>query len=371
VKISVLTPNLSNNCLGRAWLLAKILQRHYEVEIIGPMFGSSIWEPVQSEFPYVGVAGYSFPKFIPEIYKMLKKTKGDVIYASKPLFTSFTIGLMKKHIAKRTLVLDIDDWELPLCIDYVGKRCVLHPNSYWTTILNERLTCLADEVTVSNTFLQRKFGGKIVHHARDTDHLDPLKYDGVRLKERFGVTGKMVITFLGSPRPHKGLEDLIKAVAMLKDKRIILMVVGPKEGPYYQNFRTMMEESLLKERVLDLGIQPIRDVPKFLSFTDLVVIPQRNTPASIAQIPARVFDAMAMARPIIATKVSELPEILDNCGWVVDPENPGKLAQSIQYVFDHPAQAEEMGWKARQRCIEKYSWDAMEKVLAGVFGKYQ
>jgi len=42
MKISILPPDLSHNCLGRAYLLAKILQRHYEVEIIGPMFGEGI-----------------------------------------------------------------------------------------------------------------------------------------------------------------------------------------------------------------------------------------------------------------------------------------------------------------------------------------
>ncbi len=46
MKISTLIPDLSHNCLGRAYLLAKILQRHYEVEIVGPIFGDGIWEPV-------------------------------------------------------------------------------------------------------------------------------------------------------------------------------------------------------------------------------------------------------------------------------------------------------------------------------------
>ena len=42
MKISILSPDLSHNCLGRAYLLVKILQRRYEVEIIGPMLGEGI-----------------------------------------------------------------------------------------------------------------------------------------------------------------------------------------------------------------------------------------------------------------------------------------------------------------------------------------
>ncbi len=48
---------------------------------------------------------------------------------------------------------------------------------------------------------------------------------------------------------------------------------------------------------------------------------------------------MAMAKPIIATSVSGIPEVLDGCGWIVEPENPKQLAETIQYAFDHPVEA--------------------------------
>ena len=112
-------------------------------------------------------------------------------------------------------------------------------------------------------------------------------------------------------------------------------------------------------------------MPEILKLADLVILPQRNTAIAEAQVPGKVFEAMAMAKPIIATTVSDLPEILDGCGWIVEPENPGQLAQTIQYVLDNPKEAEEMGQKARQRCIEKYSWDAMEEILIKIFKKYE
>lgn len=370
MKISVLTPDLSNNSLGRAWLLAKILQRRYEVEIIGPIFESSIWEPVQSEFSYKGVKGCLFPRFVPEIFKMVKEIKGDAIYAHKPVFSSFTIGLIKKHFGIRPLVLDIDDWESPLRLKYHGKKNILYPNSYWSTLLHERSACLADEITVSNRFLQEKFGGTIVHHARDTEHLDPSKYYGMRLKEKHGVAGRKVVTFLGTPRPHKGLEDLIKAFAVIQDKQLILMVVGLDKSEYAQDIRKMMGELLPTGQTLTFGMQPIHDVPTFLAFTDLVVIPQRKTLESIGQTPAKVFDAMAMAKPIIGTSVSDLPEILDGCGWIVGPESPLQLSQAIKDVFANPDKARHMGRKAREKCIREYSYDAAEKTLVEIFSKF-
>lgn len=114
MKVSILSPNLSINCLGRAYLLAKILQRHYEVEIVGPIFGNGIWEPVAHDksikYKSVNIIG----KFKPylQVLKLVKAVDGDVIYASKPIFTSFGIGLIKKVMSQKPLILDIDDWDM-------------------------------------------------------------------------------------------------------------------------------------------------------------------------------------------------------------------------------------------------------------------
>ncbi len=61
---------------------------------------------------------------------------------------------------------------------------------------------------------------------------------------------------------------------------------------------------------------------------------------------------------------------MDGCGWIVESENTEQLAETIQYVLNNSEEAGEIGWKAQQKCIGKYSWDVMEKVLVKVFGKY-
>ena len=77
-----------------------------------------------------------------------------------------------------------------------------------------------------------------------------------------------------------------------------------------------------------------------------------------------------MEKSIITTNVSDIPEILDSCGWIVKPENPRQLAETIQYVFDHPVEAKEKSKKAREKCKREYNWDVMEDSLMKVFEKY-
>ena len=112
MKISILTPDYSNNCFGRAWLLAKLLQRRYKIEMVGPAFGTGIWKPLRNacDFQTKIVKGNPGGRF--EFKKMLNLISGDMIYATKPLMASFGVGLVKKIRTRKPLVLDIDDWEL-------------------------------------------------------------------------------------------------------------------------------------------------------------------------------------------------------------------------------------------------------------------
>ena len=388
MKISILTPDLSHNCLGRAYLLAKILQRHYEVEIIGPMFGAGIWEPVANDksiiYKAFKISGRLKPYW--QIGELIKKIDGDIIYASKPLFSSFGIGLLKKVFKKKPLILDIDDWQMGFVRENYSRLSIYWRfrfiasstlyfyslGSYWNNLINEKLINFADEITVSNNFLKEKFGGNIIWHGRDTDNFNPQKYNRKLLMEKYKINdSKKVVMFLGTPREHKGVEILISAVSMIKNKDIVLFIVGIGDNDNYGKKLTKTAKEMLGDKYKGFGIQPFEKIPEYLNLADIFIIPQKKNFATVGQIPAKVFDAMAMAKPIIATNVSDLPEILDGCGWIVEPENPEKLAEAIQNVLKNPKEAEEIGQKARQKCIEKYSWDAMEEILLNIFKKYE
>jgi glycosyltransferase involved in cell wall biosynthesis len=369
-------------------MLAKILQRRYEVEIAGPFFGDDIWKPVAGDksinFEAVKMCRGLKPYW--QTLDLIKKIDGDVIYASKPLFTSFGVGLIKKASKKRPLILDIDDWQMGFIKErhnnfsafsylksLVSSALLFYKqDSFWNNLICEKLIPFAAETVVSNTFLKEKFGGTIVWHGRDTKAFDPKKFNKIQIKDKYKLREKKkVVMFLGTLRPYKGLEDLIKAVHMLKNRNVILAIVGIDFNSQYPINLVKFAKKMLDNNFIGFGFQPYQSIPEFLAMADIVVIPQKRNFATIGQMPAKVFDAMAMAKPIIATTVSDLPKIIDGCGWIVEPGSPEKLSESIQYVLYNPREAEEMGLKAREKCIENYSLDAIEEVLVEIFRKYE
>ena len=369
MKISILCFDLSSNAFGRAWLLAKALSASYDVEIIGTSRKGGVWAPMaDSEIPVQEFIWDRYPKFSTIKKNILDAIDGDLILASKLMPTSFGIGLQKKYSSGKPLLLDIDDWELGFFYHSgfwgrVGRFLNFsNPNGLPYVWRMERLIGYADGISVSNRFLQKKFQGVLLPHCRDTTILDPMKFDSDKIKEKMGFQNKRVVMFLGTPRPHKGLDDLLEAFKKIKASNLKLVIIGVENQ---QKFLNKVDLSI-RESVVVLPKTPFQKLPELLSIADIIAIPQRQTSDSVGQIPARLFDAMSMAKPIIATRVSDIPEVLDGCGYLVDPNNPSQLVNSIQYILNNSDEARVKGDAARERCRKKYDIHNLESGLSGL-----
>ena len=365
MKISVLCFDCSDNAAGRADLLARLLRPEYDVEVVGPRFKGDVWAPVRGgSVKYRTVPGSRYPAFVGTVPALLRLADGDLLYASKPRPTSYGVGLLARRQRRRPLILDIDDWEVGFFYragawGRLGRFLNLaNPNGLPWTWLMERLTGRAQAVTVASRFLQQRFGGVLVPHVRDTDEWRPERHRPEPGRARLGVGAERVVMFLGTPRSHKGIDDLAEAMRILARPDVVLAVVGCAPG------------SATGRRLAPLGRSvrlvpeiPFADVPLYLSAADVVAAPQRLGPDTLGQAPAKIFDAMALGRPIVSTRVSMIPEILDDSGVLVEPGDPAGLARAIAWLLDHPAEAAALGRKARERCVARYSYAAARCVL--------
>jgi len=171
MKINVVCHDLSNNCLGRAHVLARLLARDHDVDIVGRMRGDHLWEPLRFEAHSDSAVPVRVLPHGVDLRRALAALDGDLVYAVKPKAGSLGLGLLAKALTGIPLIADIDDWEMAFFLE--NPRWLLrnavevwNPNNLYTTWAMERMSRRADAITVSTTFLQHRFGGTIIPHAR-------------------------------------------------------------------------------------------------------------------------------------------------------------------------------------------------------------
>jgi len=98
------------------------------------------------------------------------------------------------------------------------------------------------------------------------------------------------------------------------------------------------------------------DTPQIFALFDVFALS-----SNCEGFPNVILEAMAMARPVVATNIAGVPEVVQDgvTGWLVPPGDPMTLALKIGRLIDHPEQATAMGLAGRQRVEAEFSMKQM------------
>ncbi len=172
-------------------------------------------------------------------------------------------------------------------------------------------------------------------------------------RQRLGIMAGEVLLFFGYVRKYKGLSVMLDAMALLKDRAALhLLVVGEfyeDEAPYREKIRAL---GLDRSVTIRSDYVPNDEVKQYFSAADAVVLPYTSaTQSGIAQI-AYNFDV-----PVIATAVGGLTEIIRDgeTGLIVPPDDPAALAAAITRFFTSVDRGRLRAMVHEEK--RKYSWE--------------
>jgi glycosyltransferase involved in cell wall biosynthesis len=218
-----------------------------------------------------------------------------------------------------------------------------------------RAHAAANAVIASSTALAQRFNGTVVPHSCDAEQFDPARVDAEAARREFKFEGPTVL-FVGTPRYHKGLKPLAKAVAAIEGARL---AVACREHDF-------AEAEWKRYPLQRVPLALYANVPRLIAAADVVAIPQLDTEASRYQMPMKVYDAMAMAAPIVASAISDLPQLLEGCGRLVAPGDVRALRSALRELLERPAEARELGQRARARLLKNFTLNHGAEVLRRV-----
>jgi glycosyltransferase involved in cell wall biosynthesis len=169
--------------------------------------------------------------------------------------------------------------------------------------------------------------------------------------------GKYIL-FFGRLHAQKGITDLINAVSGLSD--VSLKIVG--SGPEEEAISKLIQEKSASDKIELLGPLYGEKLKEIIRNSAFVVMPS----ASYENAPFSVIEAFALGKPVIASNIGGLPELIENgkTGLLFDAGNIADLKNSIEYLFSHPCIIRSMGLAARL-FVEKNFSDSShyEKIL--------
>lgn len=283
--------------------------------------------------------------------------RSDVVVSTTPQFFCGLAGLV---LGRRPWVLEVRDlW--PKSIEaLIGVKDGLVLRALrWL----ERLAYRKADAVVSVT-------DSFVGHIRDHGAGGPIEVikNGVDL-ERFaegeavaagyefrrshGLEGKTIAAYVGTHGMAHGLETVIEAAARMQHRPdIVFLLVG--DGSERARLAGRVAERRL-DNVIMLGELPKDRMPGVWHATDISLVLLRGLPLYTEVIPSKMFEAMAMQRPMVLGVQGEARALLDaaNAGIGVTPESASEVAAAVESLVDNPAARREHG-AAGRRYVEAH-----------------
>jgi glycosyltransferase involved in cell wall biosynthesis len=176
----------------------------------------------------------------------------------------------------------------------------------------------------------------------------------VRLRAELGVSpSEFVWLAIGRLLPQKDYPTMLQAFQPLAGAR--LLIAG--RGPLLDQLKQLADQLGLGTRVSFLGVR--EDIAELLAAADALVLS-----SGWEGMPNVVMEALAAARPVVATQVGGVSELVkpDASGWTVPPGDPGALSQAMERMMRLPAERRrEMGLSGQQHVAQHYGLEAMAR----------
>jgi glycosyltransferase involved in cell wall biosynthesis len=169
------------------------------------------------------------------------------------------------------------------------------------------------------------------------------------------------VVFAGRLSNEKGVDVLLRAAAMVPD--VTLEIAG--DGPSADDLTRLASTLGLDDRTRFLGRIPGEEVDTLLSRALAAVVPSRWH----ENMPLSVLEAFAAGVPVVATDLGGLPELISpgEDGVIIPADDPEALAVALTGLAADPIAALDMGCRAREKAIQRYTAETHLDRLAGLY----
>ncbi|MEO0129219.1 MAG: glycosyltransferase family 4 protein [candidate division WOR-3 bacterium] len=318
--------------------------------------------PAPNRLPYERILNYS-SFFISACLRGLMLSKFDIIVGTSPQLLCALAGWIISRNMRRPFIFEVRDiWPESLLASGIGRE-----NSQLIRTLKKIAVFLYNRsetiVVVTEAFkseLVRKYNVpeskiEIIENGIETDRFYPMQ-DVQLIRKKFGFDNKFVVSYIGTIGYAHGLDIVIRAAKILKDKIPDLYFVLLGEGVQKERLKAeVYSEKLDNVFILD---QVLRDkIPAFINASDVCLVSLRKSELFKTVIPSKMLEFMACGKPLILAVDGQARRIMESAeaGIYIEPENHDELINAVVKMYNEPYLRRKYGENGRNYILKYFT----------------
>jgi len=295
-----------------------------------------------------------------EIYRQIREFSPDIIVTHSILTNYLAMKLSKK--IGIPLVYHMNDVN-PTLIPYKFLQPI-------GRMIESKILKNADRVVVINEKLREyaiNMGADpektyVVRAGIDLERYNP-RINGKEIREKYRIKkDDIVLFFMGWLYRFSGLKEVAIKLSKIKDRNIKLLIVG--DGDAFNDLQKIKGKCNMQDTIILTGKQPYDSIPKFIAASDICLLPAYNNEIMRNIVPIKMYEYMAMEKPVIATKLPGIMKEFGEGNGVIYVDRPEDVIEKAMELIE-TGRIQEEGKKAR-KFVEKYSWDNVVDEFEGV-----
>ncbi|MEB1808297.1 MAG: glycosyltransferase family 4 protein [Bacillaceae bacterium] len=298
--------------------------------------------------------------------------KPDIYYATSPHLFGAVAGYVLSRIRRTPFVLEVRD----LWVDFaelLGQFKQPHLLKLARKLENFLYEKSDRIVTVTNGYKDRlvELGVPeekihVVTNGVDPATL-PTEKGKLNIRKELGLEDQFIILFAGNIGAAQGLDVVIPAAKTFKQEGVPITFLFIGEGVEKQRLKQEANEMDL-HNVVVLESMKKHELVDYYEAADMCLVSLKKHPLFNITIPSKIFDCMAMNKPIIIGVDGEAREIVEenDAGIFFEPEDPADFVEKIKNIYRQRERLEEMQSHIRQAVLKKYNRQYLAKELSDI-----
>jgi glycosyltransferase involved in cell wall biosynthesis len=293
-------------------------------------------------------------------------SRPDIVIATSPQLLVGLTGLWISRIKRAPFVLEVRDlWPESLIASGVGNSSSLATRSL--SLIASLLYRSSDHVVAVTDAIRQALITKrnltstkvsVVENGVETEMFAPADPSD-SVKDSLGLSGKFVVSYIGTLGQAQGLDVAIRAAAALSDraKDIQFLIVG--EGADKENLIAQADRAGL-ENIRFISGQPRKDVPGLIGASDVCMVLLKKRDVFETVIPTKMLEFMSCGRPVILGVNGQARSVLESAegGLFFEPEDSTALADAIVRLHQDAPLRDAFGKQGRSYVVKNLAREA-------------